>query len=60
MGYGTSPRMRGKRINNNKRMTKTRNIPAYAGKTYHYFVFWQPDKEHPRVCGENCLPRFGA
>ena len=30
---GTSPRMRGKRIESEKRFSRDRNIPAYAGKT---------------------------
>ena len=32
--YGTSPRMRGKRNNRQKRLNQARNIPAYAGKTF--------------------------
>ena len=36
----------------------TRNIPAYAGKT-HQQPPWPPNAwEHPRVCGENHLPKI--
>ena len=51
--FGTSPRMRGKRVRFPCRSNHRRNIPAYAGKTK-----WPPQQrkqrpEHPRVCGEN-------
>ena len=55
MLWGTSPRMRGK-LKSSKPMSRhTRNIPAYAGKTYHPRHRQHPEKEHPRVCGENLL-----
>ena len=44
--------MRGKPIGKNER-----NIPAYAGKTGHAEHLTQQAREHPRVCGENSLPR---
>ena len=50
---GTSPRARGKPVQNRKEIYTTRNIPACAGKT----DFWRDpaaqDQEHPRVRGEN-------
>ena len=32
----------------------TRNIPAYAGKTIPFLAGNVKEREHPRVCGENC------
>ena len=55
---GTSPRMRGKRIDLLSRGVEQRNIPAYAGKTCWEKYASQLSEEHPRVCGENQL--FGG
>ena len=33
----------------------TRNIPAYAGKTFPYPAERRDGTEHPRVCGENMV-----
>ena len=50
---GTSPRMRGKPATLLLSQVDLRNIPAYAGKTPHYWGIGYPTAEHPRVCGEN-------
>ena len=55
---GTSPRMRGKHGLFRGGFLNLRNIPAYAGKTLllPWCGLWHT--EHPRVCGENFLPRL--
>ena len=50
---GTSPRMRGKLIEDVFLELRVRNIPAYAGKTYLDQYMSLAEEEHPRVCGEN-------
>ena len=50
---GTSPRMRGKLMPVTQWDPATRNIPAYAGKTYLIGPTVRYAPEHPRVCGEN-------
>ena len=50
---GTSPRMRGKRADQNRWHKAFRNIPAYAGKTGLALFVISLIQEHPRVCGEN-------
>ena len=51
--YGTSPRMRGKRIRLVCLVRRRGNIPAYAGKTRSTAATPYRLTEHPRVCGEN-------
>ena len=51
--HGTSPRMRGKLINDELGLGRRRNIPAYAGKTPALVRASGAWMEHPRVCGEN-------
>ena len=50
---GTSPRMRGKRLQCWTHRRSRRNIPAYAGKTAMASPHVSMKPEHPRVCGEN-------
>ena len=50
---GTSPRMRGKPIDDKEHDIELGNIPAYAGKTDWLSASTLSKKEHPRVCGEN-------
>ena len=50
---GTSPRMRGKPGQGAVLPALTRNIPAYAGKTWLGVPCPDCSPEHPRVCGEN-------
>ena len=57
---GTSPRMRGKLSSNSAVGARRRNIPAHAGKTIRGQHGLQQREEHPRACGENCLPRSCA
>ena len=57
-GAGTSPRMRGKPEHPCFLGLLQRNIPAYAGKTYHLQQKGYQSAEHPRVCGENRLTMF--
>ena len=45
--------MRGKPYLNEDTIRRTRNIPAYAGKTKSDNKNAEEQKEHPRVCGEN-------
>ena len=47
--------MRGKQRSTSSMRTDTRNIPAYAGKTFRGRVPRRAGTEHPRVCGENGL-----
>ena len=56
---GTSPRMRGKLGKNTDQEIATRNIPAYAGKTWTIDDLLFYGAEHPRVCGENYTYFFG-
>ena len=51
--HGTSPRMRGKRVEFDLDHLTRRNIPAYAGKTPVKVAAACLQAEHPRVCGEN-------
>ena len=53
---GTSPRMRGKLIFGTVISIHSRNIPAYAGKTFEMVSAHLGAREHPRVCGENPCP----
>ena len=50
---GTSPRMRGKPPAEVAADPRSRNIPAYAGKTSSQSSSSMCQTEHPRVCGEN-------
>ena len=50
---GTSPRMRGKPTAICSPGLRSRNIPAYAGKTEKIYRLGYRRAEHPRVCGEN-------
>ncbi len=33
-------------------------IPAYAGNTIEVFDSGNPDRDHPRICGEHCATAF--
>ena len=52
---GTSPRMRGKHAHHTAKARLSRNIPAYAGKTWWAMGGCTRPPEHPRVCGENIV-----
>ena len=48
--------MRGKRALKRPGSLKTRNIPAYAGKTQRRLLGQRMPPEHPRIRGENRVP----
>ena len=50
--WGTSPRMRGKRLRPALFAIENGNIPAYAGKTFALYLWVLGFQEHPRVCGK--------
>ena len=53
---GSPPRMRGKPVSDSKRNVHTGITPADAGKTPGGYAVLQRRTDHPRGCGENCLP----
>ena len=53
---GSSPRMRGARDRSTREQNKTRIIPADAGSTTYIAIFLFSLRDHPRGCGEHCLP----
>ena len=60
---GSSPRVRGKRLNLLDLRGVSRLIPACAGKTYKDGIGEGGRRAHPRVCGENLVtkqPRISA
>ena len=50
---GSSPRMRGKRTEKNRKFLELGLIPAHAGKTRVSKWTYNPQRAHPRACGEN-------
>ena len=48
--------MRGKVPDSAKKFTNSRITPAYAGKSYRFFVVACDDWDHPRLCGEKGKP----
>ena len=52
---GTSPHTRGKQYHRKCTRKGNRNIPAYAGKTFRGRPPPAPEKEHPRIRGENSI-----
>ena len=55
--WGSSPRVRGKQRTEEMDPVERRLIPACAGKTFSCEVETRWQEAHPRVCGENLLPR---
>ena len=53
---GSSPRMRGTRALQTRRMGAVGIIPAYAGNTGGSPTARSPRRDHPRVCGEHFRP----
>ena len=51
--YGSSPRVRGKRVCKLVEALDAGLIPACAGKTYPACQRERASRAHPRVCGEN-------
>ena len=56
-GWGSSPRMRGKRRVPQHQGSVIGLIPAHAGKTVLFEVRAAAARAHPRACGENTIPR---
>ena len=52
---GSSPRMRGARPRECRRLLVQRIIPAYAGSTFVVANKGPAKRDHPRVCGEHKL-----
>ena len=57
---GSPPRMRGKRLCASDTAGHARITPADAGKTFVVFNAHCFEQDHPRGCGENCLPVSAA
>ena len=58
MRLGSSPRVRGKRCRRFRTLSVVRLIPACAGKTTPSGKSRRAPPAHPRVCGENKVPRL--
>ena len=52
---GSPPRVRGKLQEKEKNHRRSRITPACAGKTTQRSNLSADGRDHPRVCGENCL-----
>ena len=52
-GYGSSPRMRGKHLQDHDQYRAQRIIPAHAGQTSPRRSTTGPTTDHPRACGAN-------
>ena len=57
LGCGSSPRMRGKRVERLLRGLGRRIIPAHAGQTDFVAEFLRVLPDHPRACGANSASR---
>ena len=55
---GSSPRMRGKHPETNRRGVPGRIIPAHAGQTLSVLKASISTPDHPRACGANERPEF--
>ena len=56
--FGSSPRMRGKHLNEPLHVTNVRIIPAHAGQTPDELVWLTLPTDHPRACGANPVLSF--
>ncbi len=54
MPIGSSPRMRGKLLQQPREQHRRRIIPAHAGQTKQDAPTCSGDTDHPRACGANC------
>ena len=52
-GWGSSPRMRGTRVDVHERRRILGIIPAHAGNTYTLPPTYYACRDHPRACGEH-------
>ena len=57
---GSPPRVRGKHMANGRKKRQEGITPACAGKTGRRQAPAPLVKDHPRVCGENAIPRYCA
>ena len=53
---GSPPRMRGKGLSDDGHFVAYRITPAYAGKSFRFFILEGLKEDHPRICGEKCDP----
>ena len=53
---GSPPHLRGKQTITLFSVWFSGITPAPAGKTTRFTVFTLANRDHPRTCGENCLP----
>ena len=49
---GSPPRMRGKGLSDDGHFVAYRITPAYAGKSFRFFILEGLKEDHPRICGE--------
>ena len=49
--------MRGKGLSDDGHFVAYRITPAYAGKSFRFFILEGLKEDHPRICGEK-LPVF--
>ena len=52
---GSPPRMRGKGLSDDGHFVAYRITPAYAGKSFRFFILEGLKEDHPRICGEKGL-----
>ena len=57
---GSSPRMRGKLLQNSAPCKQRRIIPAHAGQTTVHSVLTNCQPDHPRACGANAMDKAKA
>ena len=50
--WGSPPRMRGKGLSDDGHFVAYRITPAYAGKSFRFFILEGLKEDHPRICGE--------
>ena len=55
---GSPPRVRGKQFPKKYKTVAEGITPACAGKTNFIYILGSFAKDHPRVCGENCVRRL--
>ena len=59
---GSSPHMRGTRVEGNRQASRIGIIPAYAGNTVERGDCMVSSEDHPRICGEHhcTYPPYGG
>lgn len=51
---GSPPHVRGKGTDTWYHLSSLRITPACAGKRWEKVIYWDTDRDHPRMCGEKC------